>query len=170
VSGIWYEELREKYRPREIKLLLIGESPPDPRDKDRRFFYSPCLTRYDNLYRGVVAALLPSSDVRDKIGRLSELQRRGVWLIDTVDHPINGLRSSLRRRVLREAVPRLVERCKELLPRGIIICHGGVFSVASEPLMTAGLKLLHTQSVPFPLPYFRMRFVAGLQRAVQPWT
>jgi hypothetical protein len=28
----WYEELRKKYRPEKIRILLIGESPPDPGD------------------------------------------------------------------------------------------------------------------------------------------
>jgi hypothetical protein len=26
----WYDELRERYRPRRLRILLIGESPPDP--------------------------------------------------------------------------------------------------------------------------------------------
>ena len=52
----WYERLREQHRPARLLLLLIGESPPDPRTGPRRFFYAPELT-YDNLYRGVAEAL-----------------------------------------------------------------------------------------------------------------
>jgi hypothetical protein len=37
--------------------LLIGESAPDARATERRFFYAPTLTAADNLFRGVVAAL-----------------------------------------------------------------------------------------------------------------
>src|SRR2546422_2294554 len=45
----WYEELRERYRPERLRYLLIAESPPDPGEGERRFFYSPALT-IDNLY------------------------------------------------------------------------------------------------------------------------
>jgi hypothetical protein len=34
----WYEELGAAYRPEVVRLLLIGESPPDPGGGLRRFF------------------------------------------------------------------------------------------------------------------------------------
>lgn len=46
-----YEELRNKYRPDDVVLLLIGESAPDPGQKEKRFFYAPVLTPHDNLFR-----------------------------------------------------------------------------------------------------------------------
>jgi hypothetical protein len=52
-----YDELRERYRPGRVVLLLIGESAPDPAGAARRFFYAPTLTRHDNLFRGVIGAL-----------------------------------------------------------------------------------------------------------------
>jgi hypothetical protein len=52
----WYAELREMYRPERIGVLLIGESPPDPGYEEKRFFYAPTLSRFDNLFRGVVEA------------------------------------------------------------------------------------------------------------------
>jgi hypothetical protein len=39
-----------------MRVLLIGESPPDPGGRERLFFYSPRLTR-DNLYRAVAQAV-----------------------------------------------------------------------------------------------------------------
>jgi hypothetical protein len=51
---LWYAELREAHRPERIRVLLVGESAPDPGDSERRFFYAPLLDRRDNLYRGVV--------------------------------------------------------------------------------------------------------------------
>jgi hypothetical protein len=64
----WYEELRERYRPARLRYLLIAESPPDPGDGERRFFYSPALT-IDNLYRGVAEAVYGQRedvDLQDK--------------------------------------------------------------------------------------------------------
>lgn len=61
LAADWYEELRERYRPERICVLLVAESPPDPGDGKRRFFYSPEL-RADNLYRGVAQALYGERD------------------------------------------------------------------------------------------------------------
>jgi hypothetical protein len=47
----WYEQLRARYRPDRLQVLLIGESPPDPGARQRRFLYAPAL-QIDNLYRG----------------------------------------------------------------------------------------------------------------------
>jgi hypothetical protein len=65
---IWYEQLREQYRPTRLQVLLIGESPPDPGSGRRRFFYAPTL-QIDNLYRGVGQALYgkdSDTDLTDK--------------------------------------------------------------------------------------------------------
>jgi hypothetical protein len=82
----WYDELRQEYRPERVRLLLVAESPPDPRKGDRRFFYAPELTT-DNLYRSVALALYgdePAFNERDKPAVLKRLQRDGVWLVDAV--------------------------------------------------------------------------------------
>src|SRR5690606_22746825 len=87
----WYEELRATYRPRVVRLLLIGESPPDPGDGARRFFYAPTLS-HDNLYRGVAAAFYGTElgfDPSEKLAVLDRLRADGVWLIDAVDEPID---------------------------------------------------------------------------------
>jgi hypothetical protein len=66
---VWYERLRQQYKPQVLQILLIAESPPDPGSGVRRFFYAPDLT-LDNLYRGVAEAvygLEPDFDVRKKI-------------------------------------------------------------------------------------------------------
>src|SRR4051812_15236755 len=81
----WYERLREEYRPGELQILLIGESPPDPGSGERRFFYAPALARYDNLYRGVAEAVYGEEsdfDVADKQKTLERLKDEGFWLID----------------------------------------------------------------------------------------
>jgi len=41
----WYDSLREQNRPEEIRVLFVGESPPDPDASEKRFFYSPRSSR-----------------------------------------------------------------------------------------------------------------------------
>lgn len=65
----WYDELRERYLPPTLEVLLVAESPPDPGDRERRFFYSPVLARHDNLYRGVAEALFGTDSDFQSPGR-----------------------------------------------------------------------------------------------------
>lgn len=88
-TGAWYEDLRAANRPARLRVLLIGESPPDPGAGERRFFYSPRLT-IDNLYRGVADAVYGEHgdvDLRDKPTVLARLKEDGFWLIDAVTSP-----------------------------------------------------------------------------------
>lgn len=166
----WYEDLRQYYRPNELRILLIGESPPDPAAGDQRFFYAPNLARADNLYRGVAEAvygLEPGYSVRDKPAVLDRLQSGGYWLIDAVDHPVNRASSASRKAAIRAAVPELVERCHQLAPTdGVIVCHGGVYGAVAPALRTAKIRILHDEPLPFPLGNWRRQFIEGFRTAL----
>jgi hypothetical protein len=169
-SLAWYEKLRQEYRPTRIKVLLIGESPPDAGDGARRFFYSPML-RADNLYRGVAQAVYGERhdlDLRDKPRVLGLLRADGFWLIDAVDEPVNTKLRRERRAAIQLGVPRLVERAVKLTPeRGVIICHSGVYAAAAAALRATGVRVLHDQALPFPLGNWRAQFVAGVRDALR---
>lgn len=162
----WYEELREQYRPETIEILLVGESPPDPGAGDKRFFYAPTLTRYDNLYRGVAGALY-GPDIKNKPLVLKQLKQDGFWLIDALETPVNRHTRASRRAQIREAAPRLAQRCKELAPgRGVIICHGLVFELCAATLRDSGVRVLHDEPLQFPLGNWRTQFVERFQAAL----
>lgn len=165
----WYDELRNRYRPDDVRLLLIGESPPDPGSADRRFFYSPTLT-YDNLYRGVAEALYgndPGFNISAKPAVLDRLRADGVWLIDAVEHPIDKHASKPRREAIRNAVPGLVSRVQALRPKvGVLVLHSVVYKNTAPALRAAGIQLLHDQPIPFPLGNWRRRFVADVRAAL----
>jgi hypothetical protein len=98
----WYEELRAAYRPKEVAVHLVAESPPDPGAGDRRFFYSPVLA-YDNLYRGVALALYegePWFKLEDKPAVLQRIKEDGFCLIAATDQPVNKPWPSLSERPL----------------------------------------------------------------------
>jgi len=70
-----------------VRLLLIGESAPDPGQAELRFFYAPTLTAHDNLFRGVSLSLYGQSPGRagdSKRPWLDALRADGVYLIDLV--------------------------------------------------------------------------------------
>jgi hypothetical protein len=171
----WYSELREAYRPDHVRVLLVGESAPDPGAGERRFFYAPLLDRRDNLYRGVVEAFYGSSPGRAgdaKAPWLNRLKQDGVFLIDLVPYPVNDLSSNkaeagrLRASARREHVDARMQTAQELRPHGIIVCHGPSFEVLAPPMRAAGLPLLHQEPIPFPLGNWRAKFITQVRQAL----
>lgn len=171
MSRSWYDDFREAYRPERLRLLLVGESPPDPRSGKQRFFYSPDLASADNLYRGVAMALYgheANFDLRQKPAVLERLRGDGVWLIDAADSPINGKPRSERRQAIRDGLDRLEHRCRALDPSvGVLICHTQVFRESIPRLGTAGVRVLHETPLPFPLGNKRAEFVDRARVALQ---
>ena len=165
----WYQRLRSAYRPSEIRILLIGESPPDPRSSERRFFYSPVL-KADNLYRGVAMAFYGRErgfDVTRKVENLARMKRNGVWLVDAVNTPINLKTLAERKQAIRDGVPELIRQVKKAAPSlGVIICHGLVYRECAAALRRSQIGVLHNRALPFPLGNTRARFVAGTRRAL----
>ncbi len=165
-----YDRLREEYRPRQLRVLLIGESPPRPHADPLRFFYAPDLAPADNLYRGVTEALygrLADFDLSDKRRNLARLADDGYWLIDAVQHPINHLPRSTRMALIQAEVPRLIERCGALAPTGgVIICHSVVFGAIATRLKDEGVRVLHDDPLPFPLGNWRRKFIDGFRSAL----
>lgn len=156
----WYAELRKANRPDRVRVLLIGESAPDPGAAERRFFYAPILTQYDALFRGVVEAFYgcsPGSKGDPKAPWLDRLKANGVFLIDLVPFSINALASDkseaerLRRKARHDHVAACIEEVRSHDPAGVIICHDGVYKAAATKMRAAGLPLLHDESIPFPL-------------------
>jgi hypothetical protein len=165
----WYDALRNGYRPPRVRLLLVGESAPDPGATERRFFYGPILDRRDNLFRGVVEAMFGASPGRAgdaKAAWLARLKAEGVYLIDLVPFPIDKLPPRDRARARREHVAACVEEAGVLAPEGIIVCHAASFDVLAKPLRAAGLPLLHEERIPFPLGNHRAAFVAKVRAAL----
>ncbi len=171
----WYDELREAHRPRQVRVLLIGESAPDPGETERRFFYAPVLHRHDNLYRGVVQAFYGCSPGRTgdpKAPWLDRLKADGAFLIDLVPFPVNKLSPDesearrLRVKVRRAHVPACIEEARGLQPAGMIICHDGVYRDAARAMRAAGLPLLHDTSIPFPLYGGVERFPVAVRAAL----
>jgi hypothetical protein len=166
---VWYEQLREQYRPDRLEVRFIGESPPDPGAGSRRFFYAPSL-QIDNLYRGIAQALYgdhPEVDLADKPAVLRRLQADGFWLIDAFDQPVNHLPPGPRRAAITAAVPQLVTRCRQLAPRrGVIICHRVVYQLATPSLRDARVRVLHDRPLPFSLGNWRAEFVTEFRRAL----
>ena len=89
---------------------------------------------------------------------LEQLREKGIFLIDLQEEPVDGT-------PLREFVPNLVERCRTLKPRKIVLIKATVFDVAYAALKASGLPVSSVR-VPFPGSGQQREFEASFGRAL----
>jgi hypothetical protein len=146
----------ELYKPDPIDLLLVAEAPPS---SPERYFYFPDVREHDSLFRYVCRGLLGREPTREgKAELLQELKDRGVFLIDLKETPVDET-------PLNQSVARLVERCRELSPRRIVLIKATVFDAAYRALKNADLPVSDVR-VPFPGSGRQRQFVESFQRAL----
>src|SRR5262245_9368303 len=130
----------DAYRPADIALLLVAETPPRSLD---RYFYFDDVAEHDSLFRYVTKLVLGKTPDRShKASALEALMHAGVFLIDIKPDPFDPT-------PLRTLAPQLVAQCTALAPTHIILIKANVYDAAYAPLQSAGLPVLHHR-VPFP--------------------
>ena len=145
-----------RYKPDRIDLLLVAEAPPASLD---RYFYFDDVSEQDSLFRCVCRGVLGREPTRQrKAELLLALRDRGVFLIDLQEEPVDGT-------PLREFVPGLVERCRALSPRRIILIKATVFDAAYVALKRAGLPVSRERT-PFPGSGRQREFEIAFRRAL----
>jgi hypothetical protein len=150
------ERWAQRYRPREIDLLLLAEGPPAALD---RYFYFPDVPSHDSLFREVAAELVGGPRTRlDKGEQLNALKERGVFLIDAVQMPVAD--------ELAVNIPRLASRIRRLQPRRIVIVKAPVFDRVYLPLEERGLPVINVR-IPFPGSGQQARFREAFRRALR---
>lgn len=165
---------REKYRPKELRVLLVAEAPPAD---CARYFYFPDVATNDWLFMGVMDAIFCSSfsgfsrrrSDEEKTRWLREFQQAGFWLLDAMEEPISGTRKARREQLARS---NLRERIKALRRQGflrddtpIILIKATVYDDYFQQIKNAGFNVIDKR-IPFPAyghqPKFRKLFKEAL--------
>jgi hypothetical protein len=150
------QQAAARYQPAVVDLLLVAEAPPSSPD---RYFYFVDVREHDSLFRYVCRVILGEEPTRQgKHALLEELKRRGVFLIDLKQTPVDTS-------PLSDYVPALIDRCRELSPRRIVLIKATVFDAAYRALAAAGLPVVDIR-VPFPGSGRQRQFLEAFGRAV----
>ena len=160
-----WEALRESFRPvGQIKLLLVGESPPDP--ETGSFFYEggPLL----KVVQKAFALIFPQIGELDTKDFLLCLKRVGCFLDDISHKPVAGMSDSERNYTLLCELPAFVKRlkdCKPIIVVGYIKRIDFFIKYAAEQA-EIDAKL---ENLPFPLRSARSRhdFIEGFSRILR---
>lgn len=158
-----YDELRQKYRPKHIKMLLIAESPPPTSAEtpsSRHFYRSDRIRRDDRLFTNTIKALYAEAAAltepqiqSEKEAWLRRLQNDGWYMIEALEtSQEHEVTKEQRQERIRQSLPRLIERVKGLTEKDtkIILIKSNPYVIAAEPLRQAGFTVLNTDLVDYP--------------------
>lgn len=163
-------EAREKYKPENIKYLLIAEAPPDSIE---RFFYYPSVSQHDHLFLGVSEALYPELKDRYLMSRrdktlketiLKNFQNDGFYLLDLSELPLSLLNVPL-----KDQLPNLLLKLKHLVNNDtkIILIKANVFDIAYGSLNQIYTDQVVNKRLPFPGQGWQKEFQVKFSEALE---
>ena len=158
-----YEATRKSYKPANVKLLFIAESPP-PADAakptTRAFYRIEAAGDGDRLFNNTMQVLYPEFvDIKienlssEKNNYLKRFQADGYYLIEALtDSMPKDATPSQRQKFLKDQLPSLLERVKPLVGPGtaIILIKSNPFKICSQPLRSVGYNVLNTETLNYP--------------------
>jgi len=171
-----YNAVRLRYKPKPIKMLLIAESPPPAASvgSSRHFYRVEKVRVDDRLFVNTIKALYPETAAaseteleQEKEQWLKRFQSDGWYMIEALEKSLpHHITKPERQALIKNSLPRLLERVKELANREtkIILIKSNVFDVAAEPLRQAGFTVLNKELVDYPGRYNQRAYREKLSR------
>jgi hypothetical protein len=150
------ERLRRKFRPRKVRILFVGESPP----ASGRFFYQAD----SGLYRATSEAFLKAfPNLREK-NFLKSFRGLGCYLVDLCGRPVDRLQPKARRNARRAGEPNLSKTFRTLHPQIAIVVIRSIARNVQRSEQRANWSGRHLE-LPYPGRWIRHR-VAFIQQLV----
>lgn len=174
-----YDTLRQSYLPNKVEVLFIAESPPPAANvqSSRQFYRSEKQRKDDRLFTNTIKALYPEAASLtenqiqpNKEQWLRRFQADGYYMIEALeDSQEHEVTKEERQERIKKALPRLIERVKELAHENtkIILIKSNVFDVATKPLRDAGFIVLNTELVDYPGRFNQRAYREKIQKLLQ---
>lgn len=149
------EELRRQYLPNNVRVLMVGESPP----VGGTFFYAANsnLFRYTKVAFEKALGRTWSSDE----AFLQFFSREGFFLDDLCLHPVSGLPNAERRRSRKAGIGPLSERLAEYKPESLVVTPKAILSDVMAAIRQSG-NGIRPLALPFPAMSWQQAYVDGL--------
>ena len=136
-----YLEMRGRYEPANVKLLIVAEVPPE----GGKYFYNPSGRKTEPLFAAIMEQL--GRPFADKHDGLLNLQRSGWVLVDATYEPVNQHGSKpIRNQIIERDYPKLCEDLARLTPdrsAPVLLLKANVCELLEIRLMHDGFKVLN---------------------------
>lgn len=151
-----YENLRNLFKPNEVRVLFVGESRP----AKGNFFYmgNSNLARYTRLaFESALGKQFP-----DMLSFLYCFSKSLFFLDDLCPEPVNHLPNWERHAQHLENIPLLAERLAEAQPSYLIVTPMAICAAVEEAVNLSGIELLDQCVLPFPAQGHQQEYVNQL--------
>lgn len=164
-----YATARNKYKPSQIKALLVAEAPPDNLD---RYFYFEDVPTHDSLFLEIMGVLYPGQkaaylkagrDATLKAKLLQRFQEDGWWLVNFSEVPL-GLTNEKKADLLAFFLQRLRKYIGAKTP--VLLIKAGLHDLCYPVLLAEGYNV-SKERLPFPGSGQQKLFRTGFKNAVQ---
>jgi hypothetical protein len=157
------ERTRRRYRPTDIRVLFIGESPP----AGGTFFYHANSNLY-NATREAFQAAIPA--LREEPVFLDAFERLGCYLEDLCEQPVNDLdmRDPMRLQARADGVTPLARRMRRFSPQVVVVVMKAIAGDATRALVASGHAEVKREELPFPARHYD-QYVQQLTTLVKSW-
>jgi Tetrapyrrole (Corrin/Porphyrin) Methylases len=153
-AGIDTEAIRQSFKPDNIRLLLIAESPP----ASGKFFYlSSAMTKFTSLAFEKAHGKTFNND----LDFLEYFKACGCYLDDLSHIPVNNLDRLKREKQLGDSVDALSERIREANPSVIVICLRKIEAFVREAINKSGCSP-KVCTLPYPGHGHQKKYIEGL--------
>ncbi len=160
----YYLDLRRKYEPTPVKLVIVAESPP----KSGKYFYNPEGRSTEPLFAALMKQL--NFTPPTKQDGLLEFQRRGWVLVDATYKQVDKSKNVDRKKVIEQDYKQLDADLMSLSPDKsvpLILIKANVCKILGPKLREGRFNVLNSGSIPFPShgqqPKFHREFGAILK-------
>lgn len=154
-----FQQAREKYRPKDIKVLFITEAPPA--EVRERYFYYEHVRRGDSLFMETIKVLFAEEVEafetvkairKEKTYFLERLQEEGYYMIGAVDTPLPGRTAAARTKLYQENLPLLMKEILRVARPNtpIVLISAVVFRAIGASLRASGFQVIHDDIIEFP--------------------
>jgi len=152
------EKIRQSYAPDRIKLLLIGESPPD----SGKFFY---VKSHMTTYTSQAFEKAHGIKFKDNSDFLKYFKDCGCFLDDLCHTPVNHLSKKDREKELENCIATLSERIKKFNPPVVAIVLKKIEKYVREAITKSGCTP-EIYVLPFPGNGWQNKYIDGLSEII----
>jgi hypothetical protein len=155
------EALRSRYRPDDVWVLMVGESPPAAGS----FFYRADSHLFEATREAFELALGPMPPGE---AFLNKFQSMGFWLYDVVREPVNRKRGRPRGDAVAAGVPALAALIADLEPDFVVAVKTSLEGFLAQAARMSDFPASRVVVLPFPLYQWKQEYVSQLSRFLTP--
>jgi hypothetical protein len=155
-AGKTNEELRQTYKPSDVRVLLIGESPP----ANGTFFYLGNSNLWQYTYQAFRNVY--GSDLDRGSSFCEFFMSTGCYLEDLCLDAVNRMNKAERKRACEASAALLAKRISLLSPRAVVCVKRSIARQVESAMAKAALHAVSLHELPFPSCGHQQEYVEGL--------